>query len=411
MSDNKKNGQPTRVTIFIDNESCTGCRKCVPACPSGAIVIQDKKAVLTEACNWCGACVESCQFGSIILEIPAGEKMDVSKFSGVWVFCEQYEGRLKKVALELLGKGRELADIQGTELAGVLIGHDIQGMAAAVGEYGADKVYCIDNEELKDYRTEPYAKILEEIAKRYRPEIFLFGATTTGRDLAPRVANRLQTGLTADCTGLEIDPEEGHLRQTRPAFGGNVMATIICPDRRPQMSTVRPGVMQAKKLGSDHKVKKVKVPVRSSWVEARTRLIKFIKADRCHVNLEEAKVIVSGGRGVGSPENFDLLRRLADLLHAELGASRAVVDAGWIEHDHQVGQTGKTVRPEVYIACGISGAIQHLAGMQNSDFVIAINKDPNAPILKVAHLGLVGDLHKVVPMLIETIENGDSAEA
>jgi len=409
VSENKKSDKKPTVTISIDAEACTGCRQCVPACPYGAIVMEEKQAVLTEDCIFCGACVESCKFGAIILRVPAGEKVDISKYAGVWVFCEQKDGKLQKVSLELLGKGRELAKQRGTELSGVLLGSDVVDLAKVIGEYGADRVYSVDHQDLEHYRTEPYARAVAELSRRYRPEILLFGATTLGRDLAPRVANRLQTGLTADCTGLEIDPENGNLMQTRPAFGGNVMATIVCPDRRPQMSTVRPGVMKEGHLGPDHKVKVVKIPFRSEWAVARTRLLKFIQEKRRHVNLEEAKIIVSGGRGVGSPEKFEVLKKLADLLGAEIGASRSVVDSGWIEHDHQVGQTGKTVRPKVYIACGISGAVQHLAGMQDSDFIIAINKDQNAPIFKVAHLGLVGDLHKVVPMLIDSIEKEKSS--
>ncbi|MDU1413867.1 MAG: electron transfer flavoprotein subunit alpha/FixB family protein [Clostridium sp.] len=327
--------------------------------------------------------------------------MNIADYKGVWVFAEQRDGKLQKVALELLGKGREIANDLGVELTALLLGHDnIDEMTKELGAYGADKVLVCDHEKLTHYTTDGYAKVIVDAVNAKKPEILFIGATFIGRDLGPRVAARLETGLTADCTGLAIDEETKNLLMTRPAFGGNLMATIMCGNNRPQMSTVRPGVFEKgnKATGANVQVEKFNVQLADS--DIRTKVIEVVKSVKEMADITEAKILVSGGRGVGSKENFTLLRELADEMGGLVTGSRAAVDSGWIEKAFQVGQTGKTVRPNIYIACGISGAIQHLAGMQDSEFIIAINKDADAPIMKVADVALVGDYAKVLPEMI-----------
>ncbi|AEM78075.1 MULTISPECIES: electron transfer flavoprotein subunit alpha/FixB family protein [Thermoanaerobacter] len=327
----------------------------------------------------------------------------MNEYKDIWVFAEQREQRLMNVSLEILGEARKLADKKGVKACAVLVGYGVKGLADELIKYGADVVYVIDNPLLKNYTTEGYAKVIADLVNELKPEVILYGATYIGRDLAPRIASRLHTGLTADCTGLDID-ENGLLLQIRPAFGGNLIATIICPERRPQMATVRPGVM--KKAPKDGKRKGEIIEIQANIKEGdiRTQIFDIIKEAKSKVNIEEADIIVSGGRGVGGAEGFKLIQQLADALGGVVGASRAAVDAGWISSDHQVGQTGKTVRPKLYIACGISGAIQHIAGMGNAKTIVAINKNPDAPIFKVADYGIVGDLFKVIPALIEEIK-------
>ncbi|EGD52794.1 Electron transfer flavoprotein alpha/beta-subunit [Thermoanaerobacter ethanolicus JW 200] len=327
----------------------------------------------------------------------------MNEYKDIWVFAEQREQRLMNVSLEILGEARKLADKKGVKACAVLVGYGVKGLADELIKYGADVVYVIDNPLLKNYTTEGYAKVIADLANEIKPEVILYGATYIGRDLAPRIASRLHTGLTADCTGLDID-ENGLLLQIRPAFGGNLIATIICPERRPQMATVRPGVM--KKAPKDEKRKGEIIEIQANIKEGdiRTQIFDIIKEAKSKVNIEEADIIVSGGRGVGGAEGFKLIQQLADALGGVVGASRAAVDAGWISSDHQVGQTGKTVRPKLYVACGISGAIQHIAGMGNAKTIVAINKNPDAPIFKVADYGIVGDLFKVIPALIEEIK-------
>ena len=345
--------------------------------------------------------------------------MNLEEYKGVFVFAQQVDNKLNGIALELVGKGKDLAKDLGTEVTAVLIGSDVMGLTKELAEYGADRIIVVDDPELKEYRTEPYAHALAEVIKKYKPEIMLVGATAIGRDLGPRVSARIHTGLTADCTQLEIgdfpiNPIPGReqlhnqLLMTRPAFGGNTIATIACPNFRPQMATVRPGVMQkAERVeGAQAVIEEFNpgfVP-NNKYVE----ILDIVKAVSDVEDIMDAKILVSGGRGVGSAENFKLLDDLAEALGGTVSCSRAVVDAGWKSKDLQVGQTGKTVRPHVYFAIGISGAIQHLAGMEESDIIIAINKDETAPIFDVA--GIVGDLNKILPALTEKIKEAKAAK-
>lgn len=327
-----------------------------------------------------------------------------SAYRNVWVFIETEESQAKSVGYELLLPGRRLADKTGEKLVAVVLGEHISEIEKQALAYGADQVISVEGPEYKNYTTDAFAGCLTQLIKKYRPSVFLIGATNNGRDLGPRIACRLQTGLTADCTSLDIDEESGSMGWTRPAFGGNLMATILCPDRRPQMGTVRPGVFKKPVPDEKRRGTVIREEISISPEDIRTRLVKRVREVAEAVNLSEAEIIVSGGRGLGKPENFSYIRELAAVLGGAVGSSRACVDAGWIPHAHQVGQTGKTVAPKLYIACGISGAIQHLAGMSGSDTVVAINKDPDAPIFEVADYGIVGDLKEVIPALIKEIE-------
>jgi len=336
---------------------------------------------------------------------------DLTLYSGVWVFAEQRHGKLMQVAIELLGEGRKLADDIGTELCAILLGDDVKDLCKELFAYGADKVYLAEDKELDTYRSDAYTKVITEAIEMYKPEIVLLGATHIGRDLGPYLAVEVDTGLTADCTRLEIDPEDKKLKQTRPAFGGNLMATIICPEHRPQMSTVRPGVMEKPTYQADRKGEIVTLNPEFKEGDIRTKVVDVVQDLKSAVSLTDAEFIVSGGKGLGNPEGFELLQQLADRLGGVVASSRAAVDEGWISPTRQVGQTGTTVKPKIYIACGISGAIQHLAGMQNSDVIIAINTNENAPIFEVATYGLVGDLYQVVPALIEELDQLKVEEA
>jgi len=392
------------MSISLDRDTCTGCKLCLSSCPYGAIVMDDGKAQITEDCVLCGACVASCPVSAIAIEVIPKENVDRSQYRGVWVVGEVADGHLAGVSLELLGKGRELADTLQVPLSLVLLGEGVAELATTAAEHGADQVYLVEHPVLASYRTGPYTDVICGVINRYKPEIVLFGATAMGRDLASRIAARIQAGLTADCTGLDIDPAERLLLQTRPAFGGNVMATIVCRHARPQMATVRPKVMTKAESQPGRTAEIIPVQVDLEERRALTKILEVLREETgAHVNLAEADIIVSGGRGLGKPENFALIQELADALGGAVGASRATVDAGWIPAYHQVGQTGKTVHPKLYIACGISGAVQHLAGMSSSDCIVAINKDPRAPIFDVAHFGIVGDLFEVVPELIKAI--------
>ena len=326
----------------------------------------------------------------------------------ILVICEQRDGNLQKISLELIGKGRELADTVGQKVIALLMGYQVDSLAQLLINHGADKVVCVDNEILKDYMTEPSAKAACAVIKDLNPDIVLVGATSIGRDLAPRIAARIETGLTADCTSLTIDEETGDLLMTRPAFGGNIMATIICPEHRPQMATVRPGVMVACPE-EERSGEIIKFDVKFDPGDVNVEILETVMSTKKLRDITEANILISGGRGIGKPENFAPLRELANLLDGEVSASRAVIDAGWLEKDRQVGQTGKTVRPDVYFACGISGAIQHVAGMEEAGLIFAINKNPEAPIFEVADVGIVGDVHRVVPKLTARLAKEMSA--
>lgn len=331
--------------------------------------------------------------------------MDKSQYKNVYVFVEQRDGAIQSVALELLGKARNLADALGEKVVAMFLGDNIASYTQTLIEYGADEVILVESANLKDYVTEQYTQAVYQLIMHFNPSIVLYGATTIGRDLGPRLAARLGTGLTADCTKLEISEDTKELMMTRPAFGGNLMATIMCTEHRPQMSTVRPGVMQKCAPDKSRKGIVTKFDPKFDTSKFKVKLVKTVKEDKGLIDIADAKVLVSGGRGVGCKEGFDKLRALADVLGGEVSSSRSMVDAGIMPHDRQVGQTGKTVRPDLYFALGISGAIQHLAGMEESDFIIAVNKDKFAPIFKVSDLGIVGDVNKIVPLLTERLKN------
>ncbi len=390
----------TQEPIVVIAEKCVGCKLCIKACPFGAIEVKDKLAIIDLAkCNLCGACVDVCKFKAIELRKKAAPAKDLSAYKDVWIFAEQRDGKIQSITYELLGEGRKLADQLGMRLAAVLLGSRVQERTAELISRGADIVYVADQPELEYFQDEPYAAALIELIRRHKPCIMLCGATTIGRSLVSRVAVTVKAGLTADCTGLAIDPETKNLLQTRPAFGGNIMATIITPNHRPQMATVRHKVMKEALVDAGRSGQTVAEKIAAEVLKCRTKRLKFIPEVETTMNIAEANIIVSGGRGLQAPENFSLVRELAAVLGAGVGSSRAAVDAGWIPYSHQVGQTGKTVCPKIYFACGISGQIQHLAGMSSSDIIVAINKDPEAPIFKYATYGIVGDLFKVLPAL------------
>jgi electron transfer flavoprotein alpha subunit len=392
-----------RITVIT--EKCSGCGQCVDSCPFTAIILQGDKAFINEYCNACSSCMNVCPEGAIVEIAEEGDRKeaaDLSAYKGVWAFAEQRKGELAAVGLELLGVGRKLADQRKAELCAVLFGGD-DNVAQELIRWGADKVYHAKGAMVEDFNDEPYSQLMIRLVNRYKPEIVLAGATAIGRSFMPRVAGKVFTGLTADCTSLEIDPETGNLLQVRPAFGGNIMATILTPNHRPQIATVRPRVMKRGEYAADRTGEVIAVS--TDGLSSRTKVLDIVmESGEHHVNLQDAEVIVSGGRGLGDPKGFEMLGELADLLDAALGASRASVDEGWIPYRHQVGQTGKTVCPKIYVACGISGAVQHLVGMQSSDCIIAINKNPDAPIFNAATYGIVGDLYEIVPMLIKKIK-------
>ncbi|MEE9509242.1 MAG: electron transfer flavoprotein subunit alpha [Candidatus Bathyarchaeia archaeon] len=386
--------------IRVLREKCTGCGLCVASCPFQCISIVEDKAVISVDCRLCGICVDVCPVKAIEVE-KAERTIDLSEYSGVLVFGEQRRGVISPVVYELVGKGRELADKLDERLECVILGDNMKAQAKDLAEYNVNKVYVFDSTLLADFRDDPYTQFLTSLVKEIKPSIFLIGATSIGRSLAPRLATRLQTGLTADCTGLDID-SEGNLLQTRPAFGGNVMATILCTDHRPQMATVRYKVMKRAEKQPEYRGEVVFKETEDVVVD-RTRILS-VSTESEDVSLAEAQIIVSGGKGLGNPEGFRLIEELANALGGAVGASRLVVDDGWVPFKHQVGLSGKTVRPKLYIACGISGAVQHLAGMQTSDVIVAINKDPSAPIFKVADYGIVGDLYEIIPEIIRFVK-------
>ena len=419
------------MAINVIKDKCKGCGICVKACPFSAITMKDKVAEIGSACTACGVCVSKCP-SEAIEKTEDEDVVDLSAYKDIWVFAEQRDGKLMNVALELIGEGKRLAKeiSDETKLCAVVVGDGVAHLADECYAYGADEVILIQDPLLKNYTTDGYAKVITDAINEFKPEIVLYGATHIGRDLAPRIAARCNTGLTADCTRLDVrvssyieyakknttldtstldpnDPSTG-IKQTRPAFGGNLMATIICPKTRPQMSTVRPGVMQKREPVEGAKGELVEYKPTIAASDIRTEIVEIVKSTKELVSLTDAEIICSGGRGLGNEDGFKLIKEFADKVGGVVGASRAAVDAGWIDHSHQVGQTGTTVKPKIYFACGISGAIQHLAGMQTSDFIVAINKDADAPIFEVADFGIVGDLYKIVPLIIEM---WDDAEA
>jgi electron transfer flavoprotein alpha subunit len=359
----------------------------------------DKKAFIKDGCTLCGSCVAACKFQAIEIIRDTVTSIDKSLYNGVWVFAEQKEGKLANVALELLGEGRKLADQLGEPLVALLLGDELSDLAKKLVAFGADKVWVASAPELKHFLEDAYAQVIVDLARQQKPNMILLGATAMGRSLAPKIAARLETGLTADCTGLEVDVAEKNLLQTRPAFGGNLMATILCPNHRPQLATVRPKVFKPMAEDPARTGEIVNVDLSKVTWDIRAKILEVVNEVGSTVNLEEANIIVSGGRGLCDPKNFALVEELAGVLGGAVGASRAAVDAGWVPYSHQVGQTGKTVGPKIYFACGIHGAIQHMAGMSSSDIIIAINKNPDAPIFQIATYGIVGDVREILPLL------------
>jgi len=392
--------------IRVIEEKCKGCKLCVETCLFGAITVIEKSARIDLAkCNLCGACVDACnKFGAIELVREERAIIGKARHRGVWVFAERKGGGIANVTLELLCEGRKLADDLGEPLCAMLLGEQVVKLARDLICFGADKVYLAQSPQLAVFIEEAFTEVITGLIKEHKPNIVLLGATAIGRSLAPRVASRLETGLTADCTGLDIDPETRNLLQTRPAFGGNLMATIVCPNHRPQMASVRPKVFKPAQRDQMRIGKIIRYDYKEHNLTQRTQLLAVVKNMAETANIAQADIIVAGGRGLGNAENFKIIEQLAQILGGAAGASRAIVDAGWVPYAYQVGQTGKTVRPKLYIACGISGAIQHLVGMRSSETIVAINKDPKAPIFNVADYCIVGDVLEVVPALIREIE-------
>ncbi len=389
--------------ITVDLDKCIGCTLCVRACAQNAIEVVDKKAVVDpEKCNLCAACIEACKkYQAITITKTSSADIDISHYKNVAVFLEQHEGTVAGVSYEMLGEGRKLADQLGEKLVAVLIGSDMHKVAETMVKYGADRVVYMDGADLKSFRDDSYAQLVSEFVDQEKPSILLAGATAVGRSFIPKVAARVWGGLTADCTRLDVDTERKLLLGTRPAFGGNLMATIVAPHHRPQIATVRHKVMKAAEYDAKRTGEVAIHTITPGHVKERTTIIDIVKEIESTVNIAEADIIVSGGRGMGKPENFALIKELAEVLGGAVGASRAAVDSEWIPYSHQVGQTGKTVCPKVYIACGISGSVQHMAGMQSSDYIIAINKDRDADIFQIANLGIVGDVMEILPQLIK----------
>jgi len=386
--------------ISISNEKCIRCKVCIAACAYNMIAFSNQELTINAGCTFCGSCISACKYDAITITREEGGRQaeNMERYSGVLVFGEYTDGKFSGAVLEILGEARKIADKLGVQVSAAVLGNRMADPAGELIAGGADKVYLVEHPLLERFNDDVYTDVMTQIVNTYMPEIFIIASTIHGSSLAARVASRLGTGLTADCTELEVDTEKRLLRQTRPTFGGNLMATIICPGARPQMCTVKPRVMQ--KLPPDYsRAGEVIIPQVDIKESSRLRIIERIVSSGMDYNLEEAEIIVSVGRGLQNPNNLNMIREFANVLGASIGASRALVDMGWLEYSHQVGQTGKTVRPRVYFACGISGAIQHLAGMLSSEFIVAINKDPDAPIFKAANVGIVGDLTSIIPTL------------
>jgi electron transfer flavoprotein alpha subunit len=393
------------MSLILYSEKCIACGNCVEACPFGVLRLEGDTLVIGEGCTLCGACVEVCDLEALALpETEAPSPRPALPPDGVWVFAEQRHGVLAPVTAELLGEARRLAEPLGVKVTAVLLGDQVAALSQTLLAAGADKVYVAEYPQLQDFLEETYAAALTELARKYQPEIILAGATYLGRAFIPQVAASLHTGLTADCTAFGIDLEARLLLQTRPAFGGNIMATIITPRTFPQMATARPGVFKPSAPAANSGGEVIRVELACLANQRRSRFVSTVAEIKERIPLSAAEVIVAGGRGLKDGKNFKLLEELADLLGGAVGATRGAVDAGWIPYAHQIGQTGKTVSPKLYFAVGLSGASQHVVGMQSSDVIVAINKDPQAPIFQVADVGLVGDLFEIVPALIQEIK-------
>jgi len=393
------------LKIIINNDLCTLCGICESSCLFGAIKIDQSIIIMENNCTLCGECERLCPEKAlqIITKESNGNRTNLTDYEGVWIFIEHDNYTIRPVSFEILSEGKRLADKINQKLAAVLFCKEGSGFINEIIPYGIDTLYIAEHDSLGHYRTEIYTDVLSNMVLKFKPNILLFGATYLGRDLAPRLAVRLHTGLTADCTQLDID-DQGNLLQVRPTYGGSIMASIVCPFHRPQMATVRPNTMIKRKVDHPVSVHIERIPLHLSSTRIFTNIIGEIEEAKDFQSVEEADIVVVGGRGVGSSENFKVLEELAKLLGGSVGASRAAVDEGWKPHQQQVGQTGKTISPKIYIGCGVSGAIQHLIGMRTSKKIIAINKDKNAPIMKIADIAIVGDLFEFVPQLVEYIK-------
>ena len=383
-------------------EDCTGCNSCESVCPTKSIALQSGKAVISDTCEACGKCIEVCPADAIVREI-ACPKNDMTKneYKGVWVFLEATDKKLRKVGLELLGEARKLADMTGQKLSGVLLGYGVADNAKSAIAAGADQVYLVEAPELEQYSTDGYNIVLSDLIQTYKPSVVIIGATDYGRDLAPRVACRIGTGLTSECTDFAMDEATGLVAWTRPSFGGRIVATVLCPERRPQMGTVRPASFNPPTPDYTRKGTVIRVESKVKPEDIRTKLVEVIANYKTPFNLEEAEIIVSGGRGMQSKKNFELIKELADVLGGTVGATRAAVDHGWIPYRHQVGYAGKRVKPKLYIACGISGAMQHNAGMMSSDVIIAINRNHKATMFEFADFSVIGNCMDILPLLTQ----------